>query len=70
MFAKAKLTRKKEDRNDWLPGATGNKLANTDQVPTWVKDVCNFYWGFQSENQRHVVTGGREITASLHSFQS
>ena len=58
--AKEQLTLKKEDRNNWLPGATDDKVANTDHVPTWMEAVGNISWGFQSDNQHHVMTGGKE----------
>ena len=58
--AKSKLPQKKQDRNDWFPFATDDKVANTDHVPTWMEAVGNVYWGFQGDDQRCVVTGGKE----------
>ena len=55
--SKSQLPQKKEYSNDWLPGATDDKVANTDHVPTWMEAVGNVSWEFQSENQCDVMTG-------------
>ena len=51
---------KKEDSNDWLPGATEDKAENKYHVPMWMEAVGNVSRGFHSDNKRHVVTGCKE----------
>ena len=54
--AKAQFPRNKEDSNYWLPGATEDKVENTDNFPTWMEAVFNVSCGFHNDNQHHVVT--------------
>ena len=56
------------------PGVTDDRMANTDQVPTYIEDHSNATWGRREDHERRTVgTAGKEknrFTTQLTCFKS